>query len=78
MLDVEVSMNGRDFSNNKIQFGFYDPFVLRVTPSLISKTGSTRVEIRGFGFVDSSKVGGLKVLFDNDLGEYYCTSDLNK
>lgn len=78
VLDVEVAMNGRDFSNNGIQFGFYDPFVLRVTPSLISKTGSTRVEIKGFGFVDSSKVGGLKVLFDNDLNGYFCTSSMNK
>lgn len=78
MLDVEVSMNGRDFSNNGKQFGFYDPFVLRVEPKLISKTGSTRVEIKGFGFVDSSKVGGLKVLFDNDPSTYYCTGNKNK
>ena len=78
VLDVEVSTNGKDFSNNGIQFGFYDPFVLRVTPNLISKTGSTRIEIRGFGFVDSSKVGGLKVLYDNDIDNYYCTSDNNK
>lgn len=75
---MEVSLNGRDFSNNGNQFGFYDPFVLRVTPKLISKTGTTRIEIKGFGFVDSSKVGGLKVLYDNDVGAYYCTSSKNK
>lgn len=78
VLNVEVTMNGRDYSNNGHQFGYYDPFVLHVTPKLVSKTGSTRVEIRGFGFVDSSKIGGLKVLYDNDVGDYFCTSNKNK
>lgn len=78
VLDVEVSMNGKDYSNNGKQFGYFDPFVLHVEPKLISKTGSTKVEIKGFGFVDSSKVGGLKVLYDNDAGSYFCTRSNNK
>lgn len=78
VLDVEISMNGKDYSNNGKQFGYYDPFVLHVEPKLISKTGSTRIEIKGFGFVDSSKVGGLKVLYDNDVDQFFCTSSLNK
>lgn len=78
VLDVEVAVNGKDFSNNKKQFGYFDPFVLRVEPKLINKDGTTRIEIKGFGFVDSSKVGGLKVLYDNDASQYYCTSTKNK
>lgn len=78
VLDVEVSMNGKDYSNNGKQFGYYDPFVLHADPKLISKSGSTRVEIKGFGFVDSTKVGGLKVMYDNDASSYYCTKNKNK
>jgi len=55
ILPVEVSMNGEDFSNDGIEFGFYDPFVLNVTPKLISKSGSTKVTVNGFGFVDTAK-----------------------
>ena len=75
ILDVEVSVNGVDFSNDKKQFGFYDPFVLHASPILISTTGSTKLEIKGFGFVDSSKYGKLKALYDNDAGEYYWSDD---
>ena len=78
VLDVEVTLNGKDYSNNGKQFGFYDPFVLQVSPKLISKTGSTRVEIKGFGFVNSQNVGGLKVLYDNDLDQYFWTNNLSK
>ncbi|CAI2384727.1 unnamed protein product [Moneuplotes crassus] len=78
VLDVEVSMNGKDYSNNKVHFGFYDPFVLRVEPRLVSKSGTTKVEISGFGFVDSTNAGGLKVLYDNDRGSYYCNKNRNK
>lgn len=52
--------------------------MLQVSPKLISKTGSSRIEIKGFGFVNSKNVGGLKVLFDNDLDQYVCTANQNK
>ena len=78
LLDVEVSVNGVDFSNNGVKFGFYDPFVLHVTPKLISKSGSTKLEIKGVGYADTSKIGQLKVMFDDDAGEYYCASNTNK
>ena len=46
-------MNGRDFTNNKVTYGFYDAFVLDVQPHLISKRGGTKMTIKGFGFVNS-------------------------
>lgn len=46
-------MNGRDFTNDKVSYGFYDAFVLDVQPKLISKKGGTDITVRGFGFVDS-------------------------
>ena len=53
ILPVEVSMNGRDFTNDKVTYGFYDAFILDVQPRLISKRGGTKMTIKGFGFVNS-------------------------
>ena len=36
ILPVEVSMNGKDFTNDKVSYGFYDAFVIDVEPRLIS------------------------------------------
>ncbi len=54
VLKVEVSFNGQDFTNDKLTYGFFDPFVLSVSPRLISTKGTTRVRLYGFGFVNSS------------------------
>ncbi len=64
ILRVEVSMNGVDYSNSKKEFGFYDPFVLNVSPKLIAKDGSTKVKVNGFGFVDTSDNNDLKTKFE--------------
>lgn len=53
ILAVEISMNGKDYTNDKVTYGFYDAFVLDVAPRLISKRGGTKLSIRGFGFVNS-------------------------
>ena len=53
ILQVEVSMNGKDFTNDHVTYGFYDAFVLDVQPKLISKKGGTKLSVKGFGFVDS-------------------------
>ena len=66
ILPVEVSMNGKDFTNDKVSYGFYDAFVIDVEPRLISKRGGTKLTIKGFGFVNSgnqelaAKYGSLK------------------
>ena len=57
ILPVEISMNGEDYSNDGKTFGFYDPFVLNVSPKLISKKGTTKINVNGFGFVDTSSNG---------------------
>jgi len=53
ILAVDISMNGRDYTNDKVTYGFFDAFVLDVAPRLISKRGGTKLSIRGFGFVNS-------------------------
>ena len=50
-LRVDVSFNGIDFSNDNVQFGYIDPFILSVSPRLISAKGTTKLNIHGYGFV---------------------------
>ena len=50
-LTVDVSFNGLDYSNEKVTFGYIDPFVLQVEPRLISARGTTKVALKGYGFV---------------------------
>ena len=50
-LNVDVSLNGLDFSNDKVTFGYIDPFILGVAPRLISSKGPTKVALKGYGFV---------------------------
>ena len=66
LLPVEVSMNGKDYSNSKKEFGFYDPFVVDVNPKLISKSGKTKITVSGLGFVDTTNEKALKTKFYND------------
>ncbi|MCQ2816881.1 MAG: IPT/TIG domain-containing protein [archaeon] len=59
--NVEISPKGEDtYTNNGHNFTFYDPFVLRVEPQIISTKGGTDLDIYGYGFADTSE---LKALF---------------
>ena len=71
---MEISLNGEDFSNDGRTFGFYDPFVLNVSPKLISKSGSTKVAVSGFGFVDTTSDNQLKTKFESSYGELDCSA----
>jgi hypothetical protein len=53
VLHVEVTFNGQDYTNDNQTYGFFDPYVLRVEPRLISTKGTTKVRLIGFGFVNS-------------------------
>jgi len=73
ILPLEVTMNGEDYSNDGKTFGFYDPFVLSVEPKLISKSGNTKVTVKGFGFVDTSKQ--LKTKFETEGSDLQCVNN---
>lgn len=53
MLRVELTVNGQDYTNDKKTYGYFDPYVLNAEPRLISIEGTTKVKIKGFGFVNS-------------------------
>lgn len=56
VLRVELSLNGKDYTNDNQTYGFFDPYVLDVQPRLLSRDGSTKITISGFGFVDSNQI----------------------
>lgn len=53
VLRVEVTLNGEDFTNDRLTYGYFDPYVLDAIPRLISVEGTTKVLVKGFGFVNS-------------------------
>jgi hypothetical protein len=55
ILPVEVSINGVDFSNDNKTFGYFDPYIIDVQPRLIAIDGSTKVTLKGLGFVNSGE-----------------------
>ena len=60
--NVEASINGGDdYTNNNFNYTYYDPFVLRVEPQMLSEKGNTEVKITGYGFANTGK--NMKVLF---------------
>lgn len=54
VLRVEVTVNNKDWSNDAKTYGYFDPFILRAEPALISVDGTTKIRIKGFGFVNST------------------------
>ena len=69
VLKVEVTINGESYTSDNQTFGYFDPFVLDADPRLIATDGSTRVAIKGLGFVDS---GQSKALFSNRTADILC------
>lgn len=59
VLRVEITINGKDWTNDGKTYGYFDPFVLRAEPALISVDGTTIVLIKGFGFVNTSSSHSL-------------------
>jgi len=74
VLPVQVTLNGFDYSNDNITFGFYDPYVIDAQPRLIAVDGSTRVTVKGLGFVNS---GETKVKYDDPAFPLKCTDESN-
>ncbi len=53
VLTVELTVNGKDWTNDMLTYGYFDPYVIRAEPALISVDGTTKIRIIGFGFVNS-------------------------
>jgi len=69
VLWLEVTINGESYTSDNLTFGFFDPFVLDAAPRLIATDGSTLVDIKGIGFVNS---GESKAIFSNRTHPLAC------
>ena len=69
VLGVEVTINGESYTSDNKTYGFFDPFVLDAVPRLISTDGSTQIEIKGLGFVNS---GQSKASLNNRTHSLLC------
>lgn len=70
---VDVTMNGDDYTNDHISFGFYDAYVIDVVPKLIPKEGGTNLTVKGFGFVNTTE--GVRSKFaSKNAGEFTCNT----
>jgi hypothetical protein len=59
VLKVELTLNGLDFTMDQKTYGYFDPYVVNAYPRLISVEGTTKVRIKGFGFVNSNQTKSL-------------------
>ena len=74
MIPVEVSINGIDYSNDNKTVGYFDPYVIDIEPRLIAVDGSTKVTLKGIGFVNS---GETKTKF-HSIETLKCDDDCKK
>jgi hypothetical protein len=71
-LDVDVSFNDQDFTNNGVKFGYHDPFIDDVQPRLLSAKGTTVLKISGYGFVQLQDSKD-QIAFQKDQQTLNCT-----
>lgn len=69
VLRVELTLNGKDWTNDKLTYGYFDPYVLNAEPRLINVDGNTKIRIKGFGFVNSGETKGK---YDGKKGAMLC------
>jgi len=59
VLNVELTLNGKDWTNDGLSYGYFDPFIIRAEPALVSIDGTTKIKLIGFGFVNSGNSKSL-------------------
>lgn len=69
VLFVEVTVNGESYTNDNKTYGYFDPFVLDADPKLLATDGTTNVQVKGLGFVNS---GETRVAFGNGTSPLTC------
>ena len=62
-LTIDVTMNGIDWSGDKVQFAYIDPFVLGVKPRLISPKGTTTLLVEGYGMAHTGDDSKQQIAF---------------
>lgn len=74
MLEVEISLDGNDFTHNHQTYGFFDAYLLDVQPRLLSKNGGTPMKLSGFGFVNTGTEELKSKFSTKGQGELTCAT----
>ena len=53
VIEIEISLNEIDYTNDNQKYTFFDAFVLNADPKFFSEQGGTVVSVLGFGFADT-------------------------
>lgn len=53
VITIEITMNGKDYTNNGVNYTFFDAFVLSASPRYFTEKGGTEVKVHGFGFANT-------------------------
>lgn len=74
VLEVEISVDGNEYTHNHKTYGFFDAYLLDVQPRLVSKLGGTPMKLSGFGFVNTGPEELKSKFSTKDKGELSCGS----
>jgi hypothetical protein len=69
LLSISLSFNGQDFEESQLTYGYFDPFVLSVTPTLLPSADPSKITIHGFGFIQPDDPADLKIKYTSPKGD---------
>lgn len=55
-VELEITLNGNDYTNDKKVYTYYDAFVLDILPRFGSDHGNTSISAVGFGFANTTEL----------------------
>jgi len=76
VLPIAISFNGVDFTHSDLTYGYFDPFIIRISPKIISKDLASKVTLHGFGYINPDDHEDLKVKYTSAKGEISCQSKM--
>jgi hypothetical protein len=76
VLPIAISLNGVDFTQSNLTYGYFDPFIIRTGPKLISSENTNKLSLHGFGFINPDDSADLKVKYSSSAGDLTCLSKM--
>lgn len=64
-LEVDVTFNDQDYTNNGVKYGFLDPYIEDIEPKLVSQSGATQLTLMGYGFVQMEESKSVVAMKNN-------------
>lgn len=72
VLPISISFNGIDYTRSELSYGYFDPFIIRVTPKLLPYDRKSKLTIHGFGYINPENSQDIRVKFTSPKGELTC------